>query len=43
MPIGVIEAMLTDFTDEELKAMGYLEEEIDGYWSTLIRHDMNNY
>lgn len=43
MPIGVIEAMLTDFIDEELKAMGYSEEEIDGYWSTLIRHDMNNY
>lgn len=43
MPIGVIEAMLTDFTDEELKAMGYSEEEIDSYWSTLIRHDMNKY
>lgn len=43
MPIGVIEAMLTDFTDEELKAMGYSEAEINGYWSELIRHDMEKY
>lgn len=43
MPIGVLEAMLTDFTDEELMKLGFSEEEIDEAWSQLIRHDMATY
>lgn len=41
--IGMIEAMLTDFSDEELKMMGFSDEDIDKAWCKLIRHDMANY
>jgi len=41
--IGMIEAMLTDFSDEELKMMGFSDEDIDAAWSKLIRHDIANY
>lgn len=41
--IGMIEAMLTDFSDEELKMMGFSDEDIDKAWRKLIHHDMANY
>ena len=40
---GFLEAMLEDFTDEELRAMGYSESDIDTAWSKLIRSDMADY
>lgn len=40
---GVLEAMLEDFTDEELKDMGYSDSDIDAAWSELIRSDMADY
>lgn len=43
MPIGVLTAMVEDFTDEELKEMGFTEEDIDAAWSCIIRSDMTQY
>lgn len=40
---GFLEAMLEDFTDEELKDMGYSDSDIDSAWSELIRSDMADY
>lgn len=43
MPIGVLTAMVEDFTDEELMEMGFSEEEIDAAWSCIIRSGMTQY
>lgn len=43
MPIGVLTAMVEDFTEEELMDMGYTEEDIDAAWSCIIRSDMTQY
>ena len=40
---GFLEAMLEDFTNEELRAMGFSQAEIDTAWSKLIRSDMADY